>query len=203
MKWYGLTGGIGSGKTTVAQILRKSGVPVVDADEISRDLTRMGTPCYHAIIQSFGRSILNPEGAIDRKKLGSVVFSNSRKLQELESILHPEVQKKVADWRNQKEQEGYLFAIYDVPLLFEKNLQKNFDKIISVLTSEETQIQRVLKRNPQLSREEVLQRIKSQVPMQTKRAGSHEVIENEGSLAELEKKVHDLQKKLEIKAQSD
>jgi dephospho-CoA kinase len=125
MKWLGLTGGIASGKSTVAKILRELSVPVVDADELSRQAVRPGTAGLKKIKSQFGAIILNSDGTLNRGALGKIVFGSQEKLHLLEAILHPEIQELRAQERRRLEREGTLIAFYDVPLLFEKICKAN------------------------------------------------------------------------------
>lgn len=197
MKWYGLTGSIGTGKSTVSHFLRDLGVPVIDADQVSHQMTQTGTPQYQQIVDLFGPQILKPDGSIDRQKLGKQVFEDKLLLGKLESILHPAIQIEVSSQRKNLEKKGYKFAVYDVPLLFEKKLEKNFDGIISVLSNEKFQIERIKKRNPQLSESEILTRMGHQIGTAYKRENSDFVLENEGSLEDLKKLVIELKAQLE------
>jgi dephospho-CoA kinase len=200
MKWIGLTGGIGSGKSTVAEILRDNGVAVVDADAVARELTEKTGPGFGPVVKEFGPGIVNSAGEIDRRKLGEIVFADQKKLEKLESILHPLVSEQVKKIRMGLESQGYDYAVYDVPLLYEKKLEKNFDAVIVVSTSVETQVKRTLGRG-NISESEVRARIKSQVPLVEKVKKGHHVIDNEGSREELKKQVVDLVKKLRHQAQ--
>ncbi len=197
MKWYGLTGSIGTGKSTVSHFLRELQVPVIDADQISHQMTQPGTPQFKEIVELFGDQVLNPAGSLDRQKLGKLVFNDKNLLVKLEEILHPQIQKEVRAQRENLEKKGHQFAIYDVPLLFEKNLEKNFDGIISVLSSEKNQIARVKARNPQLSEAEIISRMAHQKPITYKRENSDYVIENDGTIEELKKFVFKLKLNLE------
>lgn len=196
MRWIGLTGGIASGKSTVAYLLRNKGIPVVDADEISRHLTAQHGAGLKSIVRYFGSDIVSSEGDLDRKKLGAMVFSDAKKLSVLENILHPMVQAEVLEKRKSLVSEGVRFAFYDVPLLFEKNLQPQFDAIVVVSADLETQKQRLKLRN-NLSDNEVLARIQAQLPMSVKEKQADFVINNHGSMQDLENQVNDLIEKLE------
>ncbi|GIL18460.1 MAG: dephospho-CoA kinase [Oligoflexia bacterium] len=162
--------------------------PVVDADRIVHELYFPGTETYRQILMAFGPEFQKPDGSLDRLKLGQRVFSNPKDLQTLESILHPAVRKKVEQLKNEFTKQGRTVAFYDVPLLFEKNLEKDFDAIVVVTCSEETQMKRLMQRS-HLSREDALKRLSAQVPLEKKIQGADFVIENQGSLRELEEEV--------------
>ncbi|MFN7729996.1 MAG: dephospho-CoA kinase [Bdellovibrio sp.] len=185
MMWIGLTGGLASGKSTVSNLLKRQSIPVIDADELAHQALRPGTGPYQKVLSHFGKSILAGDQSIDRKKLGALVFNQKDELVFLESVIHPYVQEQVLIHREQALARGHGIAVYDVPLLFEKNLMSQFDRILVVGAKEQTQIQRVLKRN-QWSREEAIARLRNQLPIEDKIARAHDVIWNEGTLQELE-----------------
>jgi dephospho-CoA kinase len=189
MLWIGLTGGIGMGKSTVAQIFRDLGVPVIDADQISLDLTGPGTSSLREIVKVFGRSVLDDAGKLDRKKMANIVFNNPQELKKLEDILHPKVREEVQNRKKELEGQGFQYAIYDVPLLFEKNLSSQFDKVISVLTDAQTQVERIQSRNKNWDGKEIHRRIQTQVAPETKRKKSDFVIDNSTTQEDLKKAV--------------
>lgn len=190
MIWIGLTGGIGSGKSTVAQYLRQRGYQVIDADQLAHRALNPGTDTFKKIVDFFGKGILSKDGAVDRKKLGALVFNDPTKLARLESIVHPFVQLEAE--RERKKLSGtHEFAFYDVPLLFEKKLEKKFDQVWVVTVEEETQISRLKKRNS-WSDDEIRSRISAQLPLSEKVARADVVIRNNGTVAELEERVEDV-----------
>lgn len=189
MKWYGLTGGIGTGKSTVTGILRDFGLAVVDADAISRELTSPHSFILEKLTSEFGAGILNVRGELDRNLLGKVVFANAEQRSKLENILHPEIQKIVQIKKRELTKAGERVAFYDVPLLFEKKLESQFDKIMVVFCSPEQQFERVKNRNPQLSDSEVLKRIAAQIPIEQKKKGADYLIDNSRDLEFLKQQV--------------
>ena len=180
MKWIGLTGGIATGKSTVARLIESLGYPVIDADQISHQITRFGQPGYEQVTSHFGTDILNDLQEIDRKKLAEIIFANSAKKQQLENILHPLISVEVQKLKTQHLNEGAHLCFYDVPLLFENNLQKNFDMVVTVWCDPETQLQRLMSRN-RLTQAEARLRIASQLPMSVKISQSQYCIDNSGS----------------------
>lgn len=194
MKWIGLTGGIGSGKSSVAKLLRQEGVEVIDADAISHFITQKNSPGLALVVKEFGKDVLDQGGELNRKKLGEMVFSDKKKLFSLEKILHPLIREEATIRRQALALKKIPYAIYDVPLLFEKNLAKDFDKIIVVTCSEQQQIDRIIKRD-KLSLEDVKKRLSAQIPLEEKTKKADFVIENSGSLEELKSKVKDLMNK--------
>jgi dephospho-CoA kinase len=195
MLWVGLTGGIASGKSTVSKLFKKSGIPVVDADELARRAVEKGTEPYQKVLSHFGPGVLSPDGSLDRRKLGAMVFSNPAELSFLESVIHPFVQEQVRESKKIFEGQGHSFAAYDVPLLFEKSLESQFDRIVVVGCTRQTQLDRMIRRDG-LSREEALQRLSNQLDLEAKMKKASDVIWNEGTLQELELQVQNLIQKL-------
>lgn len=191
MKWIGITGSMGSGKSTVSDLIEGMGYPVVRADDISRRMTSRGSVGLQKIVDHFGNNLLNSNGELDRKALADQVFGKADKLKELESILHPLIQQEVLRWRKSQDEAGAKFAFYDIPLLFENNLQKNFDVVICVVAPEEAIVERVIRRSG-LSEDEIHKRLSHQVPVNEKIQKSDFVIDNSGTLNELRVKVQKL-----------
>lgn len=188
MKWIGITGNLGSGKSTVSKMIRSLGYPVIDADQMARQALEPGSPLLQPIKERFGNEVFNAEGELDRKRLGQKVFNSKEDLLWLEALVHPEVQRRVKHLRGELETKGVELAFYDVPLLFEKGLQKNFDKTVVVTSRQETLIARVSARD-KLDEREILARLSHQIPMEEKEKMADDVIPNNGSLAELEDEV--------------
>ncbi|MDZ4662140.1 MAG: dephospho-CoA kinase [Pseudomonadota bacterium] len=184
MKWIGLTGGIGSGKTTVAKNLDQMGVAVVYADQLARDATQVGSLGLESIKKKFGSEMVNSDGSLNRQALGKIVFSDKEKLKTVEQILHPLIAEKTKEIRSKLESQGRQYAIYDVPLLFEKKLEKQFDQIVLVYCEEKVQRERIFKRDL-LSADEIELRIRSQMPLREKITKSDFVIYNGGTIEDL------------------
>ena len=195
MKWLGLTGGIASGKSTVSRLLSGYGVPVIDADLISHDLTQVGAEGYIKVVQHFGNEILDANGQINRKQLGAIVFNHPEKRLELENILHPLVQDKVKSLKESYSKQGHALCFYDVPLLFEKNLQNQFDKTILIYTPVGLQIRRLMERN-HLSHAEAMTRLKSQISLREKVKLADYCLDNSTHIYDLELQVEHLLKTL-------
>lgn len=183
----GLTGGIGTGKSTVAGILKGLGLKLINADQIGHQLLTPGTEVYYQLIESFGREILSPEGEIDRKVLGGIVFSDAKKRQILNNITHPAIKTKIMGEIGESRSRGE-DVVVEIPLLFEAKLESLVDEIWVVAVSSQTQIQRVMVRNS-LSQIEAVKRISAQMPLAQKIALADVVINNEGTLEELREKV--------------
>ena len=198
MKWVGLTGGIATGKSTVAELLRQRSVPVIDADQIVHDLMTVNSPTFQKIVQHFGRGVLSADGSIDRRALGRKVFADKTQLEALENIVHPAVKTECRRRRDELAQQKHQFAVYDVPLLFEKNMLPEFDSVICVTANETTQRARLKMRN-NLTDQEIDQRLKVQLPMQQKERQSTWVIRNEDTREQLAQQVDEVLRKLRAK----
>ena len=190
--WVGLTGGIACGKSTVAQIFRSRGYAVIDADQLAREVVQIGAPAYAEIRQAFGPDAVLPEGGLNRKRIAELVFSQNgdrTKLDLLESLTHPRVRELTALRRDELRAAGTLMAFYDVPLLYEKKMQSNFDRVIVIACKPETQLRRLMERDS-LGQAAAEARIRSQLPLADKVALADEVIHNEGSLPDLEREIN-------------
>lgn len=195
MKWIGLTGGIATGKSTVSRILVESGCPVVDADQLAREVVAVGSPGLLKTVEEFGTDILLDDGQLDRKKLGQLIFSNPEKRARLEKIIHPLVRALAKQKRNDLERAGYSLAFYDVPLLFEKQMQSQFDIIVVVGCSAELQVKRLMEREG-LTKDEADRRVQSQISISDKIKWANEVLDNSGTIENLRAQVKDLLKRL-------
>ena len=189
----GLTGSIGTGKSTVASIFKELGAYVIDADEVVHKLLKR-KDIKEKIRKEFG-DVFTPEGEIDRKKLASIVFNNPEKKKKLEQILHPEVFKEIEKFFKQvEEKDPNAVAIADVPLMIETGSYKNYYPVIVVYAPREVQLERLIKRG--MDKEDALRRIKSQMPIEEKVKYADIVIDNTGSLQDLRKKVEEVYEKL-------
>jgi dephospho-CoA kinase len=164
----GLTGGVATGKSTVAKIFKRCGAVVIDADELARRVVEPGKPAWRDIVKLFGKIVFNPDRSLDRQALGSIVFRNRAKLRQLEHIIHPRVAREQQGLvRRIAKHNPRAVVIYEVPLLFEAGVDKRVDQTIVVTADRETQISRLKKRNG-LSRTEALRRISNQMPLAKK-----------------------------------
>lgn len=196
MKWIGLTGGIASGKSTVSRFLLERSIPVIDADEIAREVVRPGSPGLTSVVEAFGEKILLPDGSLDRRKLGQVVFGHPELLHRLESVLHPLIREETRRRRRLLEAQGESLAVYDIPLLFETKAQDQFDSIVVVSCTKEQQRER-LRRRGNLSESEIEERIASQIPLQFKEKEADFVLQNNRDEQHLKKETDRLLKWLE------
>ena len=183
--YLGLSGGIGSGKSTVAKILSNLGAVVIDADVIAREVLEPNQAGYQKAIEVFGESILDSDLRIDRKRLAQLVFQNSDELAKLEAIVHPAVIARVAQIRNSLPESTVV--VYDTPLLFEKNLQGQFDKVLIVVTDSEHRKARLIERG--LKIKDIEARIANQATDAQRRTVADFVIENNGSPEQLQDQV--------------
>ena len=184
MKVIALTGGIGSGKSLVANYFFSLGAEVIDADQLARQAIERGSDGFDQVVATFGDGILK-EGDIDRRALGEIVFSDSEKLKALEAIVHPIVQQGLAEARKNLSEDEIL--IYEIPLLVETKAMEKFDAIITVEAPLEERINRLTKRG--LMRSEIERRIANQVSPEERKAVASFVIENDGEEEQLLRKV--------------
>src|SRR5690625_1329325 len=169
----GLTGSISSGKSTVSAMIKELNIPVVDADKLARDVVEPGEEAYADIVHVFGEEILLEDRAIDRKKLGELIFSHKEKREQLNNIVHPAIRKAMLDERDEYVQKGANCVVLDIPLLFESKLTHFVDKTVVVYVEESVQLDRLMKRDA-YSEVEANQRIKSQISMKEKASRSEE-----------------------------
>ena len=164
----GLTGGVATGKSTVAKMFKQCGAVVIDADELAHEVVKPGKPAWQAIVTLFGKTMLNQDRSLNRQALGSIVFRNRTKRRQLERIIHPRVAREQARLTKQAARaDPTAVVIYDVPLLFEAGIDTRVDKTLVVTADRETQLARLKKRNG-LSRVEAIRRIRSQMPLSKK-----------------------------------
>ncbi|WP_045523566.1 dephospho-CoA kinase [Neobacillus niacini] len=184
----GLTGGIASGKSTVSNMLKELAITVIDADVEARLAVEKGEPAYQKIVTEFGHDILLSNEEIDRQKLGSIIFHNAEKRQLLNSIVHPEVRKRMNNQVEAAKVSGEQVIVLDIPLLFESKLTHMVEKTLLVYVDKDIQLKRLMERND-LSPEDAEARVKSQMPLSEKVPLADAVINNNGSIAETKKQV--------------
>ncbi len=188
MDVYGLTGGIGSGKSTVAALLEEYGIPVVSADELSRLVVAKGSDGLAAVVDTFGSELLAATGELDRRKMATIVFRDPHKRRLLEAILHPRIRERFEQVLAALEQAGHKVCVYEVPLLFEKNLQGDMKAVVLVTAREAVRIARVRLRDD-VSEDEVRGRLRAQMDEQDKRSRADYVVENDGDMDDLHREV--------------
>jgi len=194
MKVIGLTGGIGSGKSTVSGLLRKQGAIIIDADIIAREVVEKGKDAYNEIIDAFGLNILDDQGNIDRAKLGSIVFNDKKKLDLLSEITHKHVIKEIINELEQIKKSSFDgIVVIDAPIPVKHGFLDVSDEVWVVHSNEEIRIKRIMERN-NLDRKQAEIRIKSQMSEKEYLELADKVIVNEGSINNLEQKINDLLK---------
>lgn len=187
MLLVGLTGGIGSGKTTVARMLETRGAVVFDADVLARSAIAPGTPGHEAVVERFGPNVLAPGGDIDREALASIVFADPAARRDLEAIVHPEVRRLFAEGA-ERYQDTDAVVVFSAPLLVETGMHTAFEVLLVVSTTERTQVERLL-RDRGMSELAIRHRIAAQAPLERKAEVADFLLDNEGSLEELEGQV--------------
>lgn len=190
MKIIGLTGGIASGKSTVASFLKELGAYVIDADQVAREIVRPEGSAYQDIVREFGEGILNTNGEINRGKLGEIIFRNPSAREKLNEITHPrvyqEINKKIEE-RKKEDPTGII--VLEIPLLIETGMTETVDEVWLAALPEELQIKRLIERNG-YTKEEAEDRIKSQMPLNEKRKFAHRIIDTAGALQDTRSQVN-------------
>jgi dephospho-CoA kinase len=188
MRLIGLTGGIATGKSTVARILAARGATIIDADELAREVVQPGRPAYDDVVSHFGTEVLARDGTLDRSRLGVIVFANASARRDLERITHGHIaelmQQRIAD----AIARDAPVVVVDIPLLFEAGREGMFEGVLLVYAPMAVQVQRLLQRDS-LSAHEASQRIAAQLPIEEKRERATWVIDNSGDEAETQRQV--------------
>lgn len=195
MRVFGLTGGIGSGKSTVAAMFRDEGIPVVDADRIARDVTAPGQYAYLEIVQRFGREILREDGEIDRKRLGEIVFADPVRRAELEEVTHPRIVEGIAYALHRLDAEGHPVVIVEAALIHEKRRRGMFEAVIGIRCEKVQQVRRLMERDG-IREEKALLRLSAQMDADRKANASDYVIDNSGDLSSTQAQVRALAARL-------
>jgi dephospho-CoA kinase len=194
-KVVGLTGGIASGKSTVARLLEALGAPVVDADRLARVVVEPGKPAWTEIVREFGRDILLPDGSIDRKKLGDIVFADEHKRRILGAITHPRIAAAAEEETARHAAAGEPIVIYEAALLVENGLHHLLDGLIVVDASPARQLERALLRDG-ITPDQARARIAAQLPLERKLAVATHVIDNSGTIEETRAQVERIWREL-------
>ena len=197
MLLVGLTGGIGSGKSTVARFLGEHGAVIVDADVFARDAVRGGSDAFEAIVRRFGEEVVGPDGELDRPKLASIVFADRAALADLEAIVHPEVRRMIAD-RIQAELDTDHVVVLVNPLLIEMGAHRDCDVVVVISADPETQIARTVARG--MDEADVRARLAAQLPIEERARAADVLLDNEDTIEDLEAEVAVLWKSLAARA---
>lgn len=188
MLLVGLTGNIGSGKSTVTQLLSERGATIIDADVLARRAVEAGTPGHRAIVERWGSSILATDGSLDRGALRRIVFSDQAELEQLNSLVHPEVERMRGALVELARDRGDRLVVCDIPLLFERRMTDNFERIVLVDAPRPVRLERLV-RERGLRETEAMDMIVAQMPAELKRARADFVIDNDGTLTQLDLRV--------------
>ena len=199
MLLIGLTGNIASGKSTVARLLSERGATIIDADILARRVVEPGMPAFDEIVRRWGSQVVAPDGSLDRDALRRMVFSQHDQLEELNRIVHPEVLAYRDRLVEEARQRGDRLVVQDIPLLFERGIVDEFDRIILVDAPRPVRLERLM-RERRLSETEAMDMITAQMPAELKRARADYIIENTGTVRELEERVSELWQSLEREA---
>lgn len=193
----GLTGGIATGKSTVADIFRELGVVVIDADDLSRHIVEPGKPALEDIVDAFGSEVLADDGTLDRTRLGEKIFQDDDARRRLEAITHPRIAEAMLDRAKRAFEAGDSWVIYDAALLVESGTHEMLDALIVVDCSVDTQRQR-LQRRDGLDDGEIDDRLDAQMPLDEKRRAADYVIDNDGSLDDTSDQVQTLKERIDV-----
>ncbi|MFD2211129.1 dephospho-CoA kinase [Virgibacillus halophilus] len=187
----GLTGGIATGKSTVSNMFKDLGIPVIDADVLAREAVAYGEPAYAEIIATFGEAILKSDKTINRKALGEIIFTDPEKRERLNKIVHPAVRQKMVKQRDAYVAKGAAAVVLDIPLLFEGKLMSFVDQTLVVFVKESLQLERLISRDGS-SEADALNRIQAQIPIEEKVKMADAVIDNNGSKASTKKQLFEI-----------
>ncbi|GIO52360.1 dephospho-CoA kinase [Paenibacillus cineris] len=187
----GLTGGIATGKSTVSALLVSKGALLVDADVIAREVMLPGHPVLAAAVEHFGQAILLPDGTLDRRRLGDIVFHDPAERKALNDITHPAIRQEIREQMQTFEREhSDRLVVVDIPLLFESGLEAMFEQVLLVYAPFEVQVERLMERN-RLTKDEAVARIRSQMDIEEKKKRADVVIDNSGQPSETERQVNE------------
>ncbi|MGH7832731.1 MAG: dephospho-CoA kinase [Candidatus Binatia bacterium] len=195
MKLVGLTGGIATGKSTVAAILRALGADIVDADQLAREIVRPGEPAWKEIVERFGKDALCADQTLDREKLRKLIFADDEARKALAAIMHPKIRDLATRRIRELADRGSQVIVYEAPLFFENQAQRWLRPVIVVACDAAVQERRLRERD-RLNAEQIRQHLRAQMPLSEKRKLADYVIENNGSIEELEKRVREVWDKI-------
>lgn len=192
-----LTGGIATGKSHVRARFEALGVPTIDSDVLAREIVAPGTPGLAAVVERFGRGVLDPSGALDRRKLAAIVFAVPEERKALEAIIHPEVRRAIEAWYERLDGKQHPFAIADIPLLYETGRERDFAKVIVTVCDPETQVTRVMQRDD-VTEEEARRRLAAQLPIEEKARRADYVIRTDGTFEDTNRQVNEVWEALRL-----
>jgi dephospho-CoA kinase len=187
----GLTGGIASGKSTVADMLEELGAAVIDADVIAREIVEPGQPAFMDIKETFGADVIGEDGRLDRPALGSVIFDDAQAREQLDAITHPRIAERMMQHANDHREAGQRWVVYDAALIVENGIHEWLDSLIVVAADRAVQLERIVERD-ELSHSEAQKRIDSQMPLDDKVAVADYVIDNDGTLEDTREQVEQI-----------
>ncbi|MFB4159813.1 dephospho-CoA kinase [Geomicrobium sp. JSM 1781026] len=193
----GLTGGIASGKSFIAELLQRNGLPIIDADQIAKKIVEPGEKAHALIKERFGNGVFHDDDTLHRKKLGVIIFNDEKERQALNDIMHPLIQEESTRQQRDYEEKGHRTIVYDIPLLVENNRMDSVDQVLLVFVDEKTQLERLMERDNS-SEEEAKSRIASQIPLDEKKKYADEIVDNSGSRLDSEKQVEKILKKWNV-----
>lgn len=192
----GLTGGIATGKSTADNFFKKHHIPIVDSDKIAHHIYDPGKQGYNEVVTEFSSAILDSDKKINRKRLGEIVFHNPQKMQRLDEITHPLIYQEVVNKLNKYREQAEKIVIFDAPLLYETGGQRLCDFVLVISLPESLQLKRLMERN-NLTESQAQARIDSQMPLAKKIAKADFVVDNTGTIDELEEKLKEILLKVE------
>ncbi|GAE27913.1 dephospho-CoA kinase [Halalkalibacter wakoensis JCM 9140] len=190
----GLTGGIASGKSTVSSIIKSKGIPIIDADQIAREVVEPGSKTLQEIVKHFGQGILNEDGTLARKKLGAIIFNQPKERQTLNQMIHPAVRQRMQEQKEKFMEAGEKTIVFDIPLLYESDLFHLVEKVLLVYVDETTQLRRLMQRD-QAGEDDAKSRMASQMPLVQKRERADAIIDNSGTIEETIKQLENILEK--------
>ena len=191
----GLTGGIASGKSTIASFFKDEGIPVIETDQIAKTILQPGSDAFNEVVKHFGEEILLSEGIINRKALGERIFKDDHERDILNQIVHPEVRIITQSKADVLKKEGHAIIVIDVPLLFEAGFDQDVDQTLVVSVPKDIQIERLMARDG-IEKAYALKKINAQMPLKEKRKRADFVIDNRGSILDTKNQFNEVLKAL-------
>lgn len=191
----GLTGGIATGKSTADEFFKNKNIPIIDSDKIAHNIMNVGKPAWKKVKETFGTDYLNSDQSVNRKKLGKLVFNNEAELKKLNEITHPLIYQEIQEKIKTEKDKNVPLVIVDAPILFETGGQNYCDKTVVITLPPKIQLERLMARN-NLSKEDALSRINAQMPLEQKEKLATYVVDNAGTIEELDSKLEQVLKKI-------